>query len=68
MSKQPTARMIKFASDIGAIKNGKPNRNRVAEELATIAIPELLEGKPGSQASSTELSFICTFHLSKKDF
>jgi hypothetical protein len=46
MANQPTARMIKLAREIGAIRNGKPDWYRVAEFFAP---PEFLQGAPASR-------------------
>jgi hypothetical protein len=48
MAKQIKPGMLRFAKDIGAIKNGKPDWYLVAELLARIAVPELLEETPAA--------------------
>ncbi len=42
MAKRITAAMLEFAKQLGATKNGRPDWYIVAEQLAAIAVPELL--------------------------
>jgi hypothetical protein len=49
MAKQIKPGMLRFAKAMGAMKNGRPDWYLVAEELAAVAVPELLEGEPASR-------------------
>jgi hypothetical protein len=43
MAKRIRPAMLRYAEILGAMKNGRPDWYHVAEELARIAVPELLQ-------------------------
>jgi hypothetical protein len=49
MAKSLKPGLLRFATAIGAVRNRKPDWYLVAEELARIAVPELLEEQPAAR-------------------